>query len=393
MTPELFLPGPCPLPPRVRRAVAGEMINPRGPEFAELLADCTRGVKEWTQTDHDVLFTAASGMGALEGVVANLLSPGEQALFCTTGLFGELWARVADAFGVDVMRLDSAWGEATEPEALADALDRHPAVRTVFLTHCETSTGVCNDVAALAAIVKQRGLLLALDSISAAPGHPLAIDDLGADVVMLASQKGWLAPPGLAMVAVSPDALRAAEHASCPRYYFDFARQKAAQARGLTHTTPPLAAMYGLREGLAILRAEGRDALWARHRAVGAAVRAGLQALDLTLVATGGLPSETVTAVRSPFASPAELSAFIANLERRHGIVLAEGVGELTGRAFRIGHLGTTSEADAARLLERLRGALLDAGHLPAPSARRTRLTPMYPRGRLAPSLGDVTAH
>jgi len=365
------------------------MINPRGAEFAELLAGCAAGVKQWTQTDHDVLFTAASGMGALEGVIANLLSPGEQALFCTMGLFGELWARVADAFGVDVVRLNAPWGEAIEPAALADALDRHPGVRSVFLTHCETSTGVCNGAAQLATIVKERGLLLALDSISAAPGHPLAIDALGADAVMLASQKGWLAPPGLAMVAVSPAALQAAATATCPRYYFDFARQKAAQERGLTHTTPPLAAMYGLREGLAIMRAEGREALWARQRAVGAAVRAGLEALGLTLVATGGLPSETVTAVHSPFASPARLDAFLAHLERRHGIVLAEGIGELTGRAFRIGHLGTTSEDDIARLLERLRAALLDAGHLP-PSPRSR---PMYPPGCLQPSLGDVTAH
>ena len=305
MTHELFLPGPCALPPRVRRAVGGEMINPRGAEFAELLAECEAGMRAWLETDHDVLFMAASGTGALEGAVANLLSPGEPALFGVMGWFGELWVRIAAAYGADVVRLDAGWGDAIEPAALADALDRHPEVRKVFLTHNETSTGVRNDIEALAAIVKDRGLLLAVDAISGAPGHPLAVDALRADVVLVGSQKGWLAPPGLAMAAVSPAALAAAEAVTTPRYYFDFALQRRAQARGLTHTTAPLPAMYGLREGLAILRAEGREAVWERHRRVTAAVRDGVAALGLETLPGTGIPSRTVTVVMSPFAEPA----------------------------------------------------------------------------------------
>jgi len=359
MTHELFLPGPCALPPRVRRAVGGEMINPRGAEFAELLAECEAGMRAWLETDHDVLFMAASGTGALEGAVANLLSPGEPALFGVMGWFGELWVRIAAAYGADVVRLDSGWGDAIEPAALADALDRHPEVRKVFLTHNETSTGVRNDIEALAAIVKDRGLLLAVDAISGAPGHPLAVDALRADVVLVGSQKGWLAPPGLAMAAVSPAALAAAEAVTTPRYYFDFALLRRAQTRGLTHTTAPLPAMYGLREGLAILRAEGREAVWERHRRVTAAVRDGVAALGLETLPGTGIPSRTVTVVMSPFAEPSELAAFLTALRTRHGVELAEGVGPLAGRAFRIGHLGTTDERDIERLLARLGEALV----------------------------------
>ncbi len=356
------MPGPCPLPDSVREAVGGAMINPRGPEFAELLAECISGLKQWLSSDIDILLMSASGTGALEGAVANLLNPNDQALFCTMGWFGELWARIALAYGVDVVRLDAEWGHAIDPAALADALERHPRVGTVFLTHNETSTGVRNELTPLAAIVKERGRLLAIDSISGAPAHPLDIEALGADVVVFASQKGWLAPPGLAMTAVSPDALHAAAHSTSPRVYFDFALQKRQQERGLTHTTPPLPAMYGLREGLALLRAEGREAVWERHGRNAARIRAGLAALGLEPVARGGPPSEIVTAVYSPFASAPELGAFLARLKNRYGVVVADGVGPLHGRAFRVGHLGALTDHDVSCLLERLEDALNDFG-------------------------------
>ena len=356
---DLHLPGPCPLPPSVSHAVGGAMINPRGPEFAQLLADCTEPLRRWLQTDHEILFMAASGTGALEGVVANLLSPGEPALFCTMGWFGELWARIATALGADVRRLDVPWGQAISPEALEAALDCRPSVRTVFLTHSETSTGVRNDLTALASVVKARGKLLAIDAISGAPCHRLAIDDLGADVVALASQKGWLAPPGLAMVVVSPAALAAAAQGGCGRYYFDFTAQQAQQAHGRTHTTPPLPAMYGLRTGLSILEREGREAVWARHQGVAALVRARATALGLTLFAQD-TPSNTVTVIRSPFACPSELAAFLERLRSHYGSVLADGVGPMQGQAFRIGHLGATGYDDVIRLMARVQAALAD---------------------------------
>ena len=357
----LHVPGPSPLPERVRDAVAGQMINPRGPEFAELLAECTEGLRSWLLTRHDVLFFAASGTGALEATVANLLSPREPALFCTIGWFGEVWADIAQCYGAQVSRLRSPWGSATDPAALADALDRHPSVRTVFLTHNETSTGVRNDLLALATVVKQRGRLLAVDSVSGAPGHALALDEVDADVVVLASQKGWLAPPGLSMVVVSPAALAATAEATCPRFYFDFRRQKAQHDAGRAHTTPALPAMYGLREGLRILRLEGREAVWRRQREVGDVARAGVAGLGLTSVAAGGRASDTVTAVHSPYASPAQLAAMLARLRTRYGIVLAEGLGPLHGHSFRIGHLGAVTRADIAGVLERLDRALADA--------------------------------
>jgi aspartate aminotransferase-like enzyme len=303
----------------------------------------------------------ASGTGGLEAAVANLLSPGEPALFCVMGWFGELWTRIATAFGVDVVRVDAPWGEAIGADAVAAALDANGAIRTVFVTHIETSTGVRNDLASLARVVKQRGCLLAIDSVSGAPGEPLDVEALDADVVVLGSQKGWLAPPGLAMAIVSPSALRTSERATCPRYFFDFHLCRTQQQRGLTNTTPPLPAMQGLRAGLALLQTEGQAAVWARHERVAATLRHGLGALGLELIGRERSLGNTVTAVASPFDAPDDLAALVSSLRGKHGTVIAEGVGPTYGRVFRIGHVGVITEAEVSVLLDRLEEALAAA--------------------------------
>jgi aspartate aminotransferase-like enzyme len=294
------------------------MINPRGPEFASLLAECLVGVRWGLQTANRILFFPSSGTGGLEAVVANLLSPGERAVFCTVGWFGELWADIAERYGVDVVRVCAPWGEAIERRHLDHVLDRESSVTKVFLTHCETSTGVLNDVPALAAVAQRHGCLVAVDSISGVPCHPLPVDALGLDIVITASQKGWLAPPGLTMVAVSDAAMQAAAHACCPRVYFDFGRQASAQDNDVFHTTPPLSVMYGLAEGLQILREEGLQEIWERHARVGRRARRGLQNLGLELICAGPSPSNTVSAVRSPYPNPGDLSALVTCRGKSH---------------------------------------------------------------------------
>lgn len=352
----LCIPGPTPIPARVVRASARPMINPRGPEFAALLADCVAGVRWALGTANDVLMFPASGTGGLEAAVASLLSPGERALFCTSGWFGELWADIARAYGADVACVRSRPGRPVDVAEVAAALDREPAIEKLFVTHNETSTGVLNDVPAIAAVARERDRLVVVDSVSGVPCHPLAVDALGLDVVITASQKGWLAPPGLTMLAVSERALRAAARARCPSWYFDFARQRDAHARGMLLTTPPISVMHALQEGIAMLREEGLDAVWRRHRRVAALVRAGLADEGLRPVARSWQASSTVTAVWSPFAEADALAALLHDLRTEHGLVVADALGELAGRAFRIGHLGAITPADA--------GALLAALHL-----------------------------
>jgi aspartate aminotransferase-like enzyme len=360
------------------------MINPRGPEFAILLEECLAGVRWGLQTHSRILLFGASGTGGLEAAVANLLSPGERAVFCTNGWFGEMWASMADAYGVDVVRVRAPWGEPVDSDRLERVLESEPAVGKVFLTHCETSTGVLNDVLELSTVARRYGCLVAVDSVSGVPCHPLPVDELGLDIVITASQKGWLAPPGLTMVAVSDAAMRAAAQARCPRWYLDFRRQASAQDKGTLPSTPPLSVMFALAEGLAILREEGLQTIWNRHARVGSLARRGLRQLGLELICAGRSPSNTVSVVRSPCANPNELPTLLGDLRRADGLILAAGLGELEGRTFRIGHLGLVRESDIDAALFALRRALVrlrqrGVGHdihtEPHPVRRRTTRT------------------
>jgi aspartate aminotransferase-like enzyme len=357
---QLRVPGPTPLPARVVRSASRPMINHRGPEFAALIDDLVAGFQWALRTKNDVLLFPASGTGGLEAAVVNTLDTGERALFCVMGSFGERWAEIGDAFGTDVVRLEVAAGEPIDPEDVDRILAEHPDINTVFVTHNETSTGVVNDLPAIAAVVKSRGKLLCVDSVSAASCVPLDADGLGIDVLVTGSQKGWMAPPGVAMVAVSAAAYARAGEARLPRFYLDFAREKKYQDKKQTFTTPPLSVLYALQEGLAILREEGLENVWARHARVGRMIRAGIEAIGLRLLAVEGHRSDTVTAVHAPTDTPEKLKELLAHLRTRYGLVLAGGQGDLQGKIFRIGHLGMIDDGDAYAILSLLEQGLAD---------------------------------
>jgi aspartate aminotransferase-like enzyme len=361
---QLRVPGPTPIPERVMRAAGRPMINHRGPDAAVLIRDIVDGLRWGLQTENDILLFPASGTGGLEAVVANIFSPGEAGLFCSIGSFGDRWADIAAAYGVEPVRLEVPWGEALDPEDVDRVLAEHPEIEKVCVTHNETSTGVVNDMRAIAAVVKGRGKLLAVDSVSGAGIMPLAVDELGIDVVVTASQKGWMAPPGLAMIAVGPAGYAASAAARCPRFYWDFARQKGFIDQGTTFTTPPLAVMYALQEGLAMLREEGLENVFARHRRIADMIRAGLVAIGLRLVAPEAHRSNAVTAVHSPTESADELKAWLASLRTKHGLVLAGGQGRLAGKVFRVGHLGYIEDRDAYSILATIEQALAESGLL-----------------------------
>ncbi len=338
------------------------MINHRGPEFAALLRDVEEGLRWALRTDNDLLIYPCSGTGGLEAAVVNLLSPGEKALFCTMGSFGDRWADIGAAYGAEVLRLKVPSGEPVDPEDVERILAEHPDVTTVFVTHNETSTGVVNDIPAIAAVVKGHGKLLAVDSVSGVGCMPLETDQLQLDVVVTGSQKGWMAPPGVAMVAVSQAALARADATTTPRWYFDFARERKYQQRSQTYTTPAISVLYALQEGLAMMREEGLEEVWARHARVGEMIRAGVDALGLKFLAAEGHRSNSVTAVHSPFDGADALKDLLTSLRTRHGLVLAGGQGDLAGRIFRIGHLGMIDDSDVYSILATLEQGLQEAG-------------------------------
>lgn len=348
MSPTIHLrvPGPTPLPDAVREAGGRQMVNHRGPEFKALLERITGGLKRGFRTDHDVLILSASGTGGLEAAVVNHLSPGDPVLAVTIGAFGDRFAMIAERYGADVTSLAVEWGQAAEPAAVAEALEQmavtgRPA-RAVLLTHNETSTGVTNPLRELADAASRAApdALLLVDGISGLGAVPFETDAWGLDVVVTGSQKSWMVPPGLAMVSVAPRAWEAAERATMPRFYFDLAAHRASLAKGETPWTPAVGVCFALDVALELIEAEGYEAIFARHAACGAAMRAGLRAMGFRLFADPAHASDTVTAADVP--DGIEWPAFNRALRER-GLVLAGGQAQLAGRIFRVGHLGAVT--------------------------------------------------
>jgi aspartate aminotransferase-like enzyme len=360
----LRTPGPTPLPPRVREALARDMVDHRGPEFAASFAACEAALRRLFRTEHDVLILTGSGSGGLESAVVNLFSPGERVLAVSVGSFGRRFAETAVAFGVDVVRLELGPGRAADPARVADALAADPSITSVLLTHNETSTGVTNDVRAVAEVVRAAGRLMVVDSVSGVGAIPLEMDAWGLDVVITGSQKSWMIPPGLAMIGVGPRGWEAHAGASLPRFYWDWSRARASAKKQQTPWTPAVGLVFALEAALAQIEEEGLDAVHARHRRVGERARAGVKALGLRLVAEDERrASDTVTAFWLP--DGASASDLRRRLRDEHGVVLAGGQDDLAGKILRIGHLGHVDVPDVEAALAALGTVLADRPNAP----------------------------
>src|SRR5918912_2071163 len=247
--PQLRVPGPTPLPERVVRAMSQPMIDHRGPEFAQLLPDVTEGLKRVFATDSDVLVLTCSGTGGLESAVVNLVSPGQRVVVVTIGAFGDRFAEIASAYGADVVRLEFGWGQAADPQDLRDLLRTETDAGIVFLTHNETSTGVTNPLHELAQVAREEGRLVVVDGVSSVSAIPIESDAWGLDVVVSGSQKGWMAPPGLAFLTVNERAWKQYEQAKAARFYLDWKQAQKFATKGQTPFTPAVGVLYGVREG------------------------------------------------------------------------------------------------------------------------------------------------
>lgn len=336
----LRIPGPTPLPPQVREALSRQMINHRGGEYAAIQAEVLEGLRLFYQTANEVLLFTASGTGGLEAAIVNALSPGDRVLAVTIGVFGERFARIAEAYGADVQRLAVPWGTAARPEVLAARLEELNPVKAVLLTCNETSTGVMNNLAALAPVVTGApgAPLLIVDAISALGAVDLPMDALGIDVLITGSQKAWMAPPGMTMLGVSPRAWEAHARARMPRFYWDWAKQRQSQAKGQDAWTPAVGVMYALQVALRMMRDEGREAIVARHARLAAYTQRGLQALGLRLFAEEGFRSHTVTAAEVQ--AGVDPKVLLTRPREARGVVFAGGQDRLSGKIIRVGHMG-----------------------------------------------------
>jgi aspartate aminotransferase-like enzyme len=339
MEQNLRIPGPTPIPEEVRQAQSAPMIDHRGSEFAEMQAEIANGLAALIGASGDVVLLTGSGPGAMEAAVVNCLSPGDRVLAVIIGGFGDRFADIAQAFGANVDRFEVEWGEAAEPAALAAHLAGQPPYRAVLLTHNETSTGVANPLRELVAAVHAApgDPLVIVDGISGLGAMPFEMDAWGVDLVVSASQKAWMASPGIAIAAIGPRAKEAEASAGMPRAYWSFAEARKWAEKGQTPWTPAVAVLYGLRVGVRRLVEEGRERTWARHEAIAAGSQAGLEGLGLRLVAKPEHRSATVTAAWLP--EGLEWAPFNADMRSR-GLVVAGGQGKWAGKIMRFGHMG-----------------------------------------------------
>src|SRR6185437_14884430 len=353
---QLRIPGPTPLPERVVRSMNRPMIDHRGPEFAAILSEITAGAKRVFKTSNDLLLLTSSGTGGLESAVANLVSSGDEVVVALCGNFGERFAALASAYGADVVRLEFEWGQPVDPDDLARVLERHPKAKVVLLTHNETSTGLTNPLQALARVAHQAGRIVVVDGVSSISSIAIDTDGWGVDVAVSGSQKGWMAPPGIALVSVSDRAWELQGKARSPRFYFDWKEIKVWAEKGMTPFTPAVSVLYALQEGLRMLEEEGLDNVYERHERLARATQAGLVALGFRMFAQDGYRSHTVTGAVTP--AELDVAAFRKLLDEKHGVVIGGGQGKMTGKMVRVGHLGAVAEGDVIQVLWAMEQAL-----------------------------------
>ncbi len=361
---QLRIPGPTPLPERIVRAMNRPMVDHRGPEFASILSEVAAGAKRVFKTKNDLLLLTCSGTGGLESAVANLVSPGDQVVVALCGNFGERFAALAAAYGADVVRLEFEWGQPVDADDLAKVLERHPKAGVVLLTHNETSTGLTNPLRDLAAVARHAGRVVVVDGVSSISSIAIETDAWGIDVAVSGSQKGWMAPPGLALVSVSERAWALQAGARSPRFYFDWKEAKTWAEKGMTPFTPAVNVAYALQEGLRMLEEEGLDNVYERHRRLARATQAGLAALGFTLFAREGFRSNTVTSALPP--AGLDVAALRKLLDEKYGVVIAGGQGKMTGKMVRVGHLGAVAEGDIVQVIWALEQALDELDVAPA---------------------------
>jgi len=356
----LRIPGPTPCPEEVLQAMTRQMINHRGPEFQQIMQDITAGLKQVFQTQNDVFLLTASGTGGMEAAIVNTLSPGDKVLSVSIGVFGERFATIARQHGAEVIPLKFEWGKAADPDAVRRALQAEPKIKAVLVTHNETSTGVTNDLAAISSVVKEFGKLLLVDAISSLGSINLPVDEWHCDVAVTGSQKGWMVPPGLAMVSVSQEAWQAHSEAKMPRFYWDFSKARSYLEKGQTPWTPAVSVVFALSTALEMILKEGLSAIIANQARVAKATRDGVKSLGLSLFADEDYASNTVTAVAAT--NGLDTKKLNKIMREEHHIVLAGGQQSLDGKIFRIGHLGWVTEDDIATVISALKVALPKAG-------------------------------
>ena len=357
----LFTPGPTPLLMEAQaRTLTAANVHHRTEAFRKIMSETLELLKYYFQTRNDVLIFASSGTGAMEGSLSNLVSPGERILVGTAGKFGERWLSLAQAYGIEAVKVETPYGQPVDVAAMKQKLATGGPFRAVYIQATETSTAVMNDVQSLAEAVKDYPeTCLVVDAITGLGTTDLRPDEWGLDIVIGGSQKAVMIPPGLAFLSVSEKAWGMIAKARLPRFYFDFAKERKNQVKGETAYTPATTLVISLHGALQYVKELGRENLIANAALLAAATREAVRALGLKLFAASS-PANAVTAVCGP--EGMDSGAIIKELRNRFGAIVANGQGSMKGQIFRLAHLGYYDMADLFAIVAALEVALVKLG-------------------------------
>lgn len=360
----VFIPGPTNIPDRLRAAMQIQTRDHRAPDFVETFKPVLDGCKKVFGTkDGTVITFPASGTGGWEAALCNTLSPGDKVLVARYGMFSHRWIDMCERHGLDVHIIECEWGSGAPADKFEAVLadDKTQSIKAVLVTHNETATGVKSDVAAVrkAMDASSHPALLFVDCVSSLASMPFHMDEWGVDIAVSGSQKGFMLATGMAILGVSPKAIEAMETAKLPRTFFDFRDMMGANATGGFPYTPPLQLIYGMRESLNMLFDEGLENVYARHSRLAEGVRRAVSAWGLELVAQSpDLYSDTVSAVYVP--KGFDSNALTDQAFNQYGVSFGIGLGEMNGRAFRIGHLGSLTDVMVLSGLATIEMAMAD---------------------------------
>ncbi|MCM8787440.1 MAG: alanine--glyoxylate aminotransferase family protein [Candidatus Omnitrophica bacterium] len=355
----LLTPGPSPVPSVIREAISQEIMHHRTDEFIQILQEVNEGLKYIFCTKNPVIIFASSGTGAMEASVSNFFSPNDKVVIIVGGKFGERWLEIAKSFGLQPLVMQIEPGFAPSTNELKKILQDNPDTKGVFTTLTETSTATVFDIKSIAALTKDKNILLLVDAISGLIQDQLLTDEWGVDVVVSASQKGFMLPPGLSFICINKKAESFLKNSKLPKYYFDLDKALKAYQKNDTPFTPAVSLIMGLKKSIELIKNEGLENLWEKYKKMSLATQAAAKALGLEVFSKN--PSSSVTAIVSP--SGLNAKDIVKKLRKEYGISIAAGQGELEQRIFRIAHMGWINEQDLIMCFSLLEKVLKSLGY------------------------------
>ncbi|MCD4780515.1 MAG: alanine--glyoxylate aminotransferase family protein [Candidatus Omnitrophica bacterium] len=340
----LLTPGPTQIPPELCAALGKPIIHHRTPQFQQALKDAITGLKYVYQTTNDIYILAGSGTAGMEAAVCNLLSAGDKAITVEAGKFGERWTELCKAYGADPQVIEVEWGKAVQAEQIKDALKKQPETKAVFITLNETSTAVLTDVKAIGAVVRETNAVLVVDAVSGLGVVDLQTDNWHADVVVAASHKGFMLPPGVAFVSASPKAIKQINASTSPRYYFDLRKAKKVVDKPDTPFTPAIGIIVALVDSVKFFQEKGLENIFHHYARLAEGVRAAARGLGLSIFTDESCLSNVLTAINIP--GEIDGTKIVKLMRDTYGISVAGGQAQLKGKIIRIAHMGALDEFD-----------------------------------------------